>query len=440
MTVIARAREHARELALLFAVALVLRVAALFLLGGLDEPRGKDAWSWGYEAGCIAQSLVDDHGYAGQWARDQVPWSEHAPTTGWLTPVYPRLVAAAMQLGHGVTPLTAGLVLGVQCLLSALTCLFVWGLGSVLGDLRLARLAAWVLALHPYAIWNSAHTVWDTTCVAFALTLFVELLLRYGRNATVARAIGLGAAFGALLMVNPAPASIFPVALWFLVRDVTGIDAKLARAAAFGVAAFVVCFPWCWRNREAVGSFALRTNLGVELMVGNNDVANGYFQTSLHPSYNADEFRRYVALGEVPYAAACQKQALDWITADPVRWARLTLHRAWIFWAGDFPLLDPRTTVIDGVTHRSASDWKSWVKWAQYASFGVLCLVGAWSLAKKSAEGKALLAMLLLFPGPYYLTHVLERYRFPIEPLIVLCGCACVLALFDRVRARRIAP
>ena len=30
---------------------------------------------------------------------------------------------------------------------------------------------------------------------------------------------------------------------------------------------------------------------------------------------------------------------------------------------------------------------------------------------------------LALFPIPYYLTHISERYRYPIEPIVLLAAC-----------------
>ena len=53
-------------------------------------------------------------------------------------------------------------------------------------------------------------------------------------------------------------------------------------------------------------------------------------------------------------------------------------------------------------------------------------------LARRKAEGVLLVLELALFPAAYYLTHFLERYRFPIEPVLVLCSGA------NTVDARRL--
>ena len=43
---------------------------------------------------------------------------------------------------------------------------------------------------------------------------------------------------------------------------------------------------------------------------------------------------------------------------------------------------------------------------------------------------------MLLFPLIYYLTHVFERYRFPIEPVVVLLSVVALCALHDALAAR----
>jgi hypothetical protein len=172
--------------------------------------------------------------------------------------------------------------------------------------------------------------------------------------------------------------------------------------------------------------------LGVELHVGNNDLAQGYPVMSLHPSSNGEEFLRYRALGEVPYAAWAMHEATTWMSSHPLGFAGLTLRRVLLVWFGELPTSDPRTE--PGVV--AARDPKSWIKWLAHCAAGIACLFGAWCFARERTEGRYLLAILLLFPAPYYLTHTLERYRFPIEPLIVFVAAWLVVRGSDRWKNR----
>jgi 4-amino-4-deoxy-L-arabinose transferase-like glycosyltransferase len=440
-----RSRGIAREAILLFSVALAVRLVFLWAWHSADEVRGKDAWSFGYEAACTARSIAAGEGWAGQWNRAQMPWGLGSGTTGWLPPAYPALIAALVRACGGFTPLMAAALFAFQCVLSAATCLCLWGLGRAIGEAQAGRLAAWLFAFLPGAVWNAAAVVWDTTCVAFGISAFVFALFHYGgspalrgrspalreSSPTLARCLALGAAFGALMLLNPAPVSLAPVAIvWLASRERTW-SARVRDAAAFTAAAFLVCLPWLARNERELGAFALRTNLGVELRAGNNDLANGYVQMSLHPSSDAAEFVRYREMGEVPYCAWALGAAKEWIRAHPLRFAVLTLHRVQLFWIGEPPPFDPRREL----DRTPAADPRSWIKWLAHMAAGVLCLLGAYRLARARTEGRYLLAILLLFPGPYYLTHVIERYRFPIEPLIVLMVAYLCVRWFGKRRA-----
>ena len=424
-----------REAILLFLVALAARLAFLFLLASPEEARGKEPWDFGYEQACIGSSLARGEGFAGQWTRSRQPFDLGTGPTAWLTPVYPWLLALLFDLFGGVNPASATALFTIHALLAAATCVLLWRLGRAIGEPRAGRLAAWLFALYPASIWNAATKVWDTTLVAFALVAFLVLLFERWRGATVPRSIALGAAFGALVWVNPAPLSILPMVLVLLWIGREGLGARVAVCAAFSLSTFVVVLPWMIRNEHAVGAFSLRANLGIEMMAGNNDLADGYHQQKLHPGHEPELFLRFRQLGEVEYADWAMGEAKRWIAADPWRFVRLSIHRAKIFWIGDNPWEDPR--LDHGM--RAHEDPKSWVKWAQHGVAGLLCLVGGAWFALRSTAGRVLFGMLMLFPLAYYATHILERYRFPIEPLIVLVDAWLVLRVADAWRARRAA-
>lgn len=408
-----------RELGLLFAVALLVRLAALVAFDAAGEARGAQTWYWGHETACVAQAIAEGRGVAD-------PWCQGTGATAWLTPVYPSIVAACLRLFGGVGAASATALFTIHALVSAATCLALVTFGRVLGRPRAGRLAGWVFAFYPGAIWNSARVVWDTTFVAAALLLFLTVVVASSRPLGSRRALGLGLAYGALLLLNPAPASSAPVVVLYLCRGLPW-RAALARSGTFLGAAALVCLPWALRNQVVLGTFSLRSNLGVELRVGNNDLADGRHKTEYHPSDTPRELERYRELGEVGYSRWSQERALEWIGAHRARFAALTLRRAQIFWIGESPRRDPRVDHETGIT--AAEDPKSWIKWVQHMATGLVGLAGMLVLAWRSREGLLLAGVLLLFPLPYYVTHVSERYRFPIDPLLVFLAAALVLTL-----------
>ncbi|MFN0245214.1 MAG: ArnT family glycosyltransferase [Planctomycetota bacterium] len=420
--------------ALLFIAALAIRLVAVFVLDAPSEAAARGAWKTGYEATSFAQSIAAGDGFANPWRRDEAPWSEPSGPSAWLPPAYPALLASLLRAcgGFGVESMWALFV--VQSLVSAATACVLVALGSALSARRAGVLAGWLYALYPAAIWN-VRTVWDTTLSAFAFTLFLWALFAHGRGARAPRAALLGAGFGLALWVNPAPLALAPVIACVLVARAAGESrgAALLRLATFGGAALAVVLPWLVRNERTLGALSLRTNLGVELAIGNFDGAVGYHQPRLHPSFDPAEFARYRELGEVRYAAARMDEFRAWLATHPARFTELCARRVLLFWYGVAPPHDPRHE--DGL--RAALDPKSWVKWLQHATVGLLSLVGAGILARRGFEGRCVAAILVLFPLVYYATHVLERYRFAIEPLLVLLASVVLLALADRGRARR---
>lgn len=415
-----------REAWLLLAVALAARVGAMLALDSPGRAEGATAWAWGGESAALAASLVEGRGYGDPWAHGTGP-------SGWLTPPYPGLVALLLALFGGVGRASATALYLLQSLASATTCVLAGRLGGALGMPRAGRLGAWLLALYPPAIWNAAQTVWDTTWVALGLTLFLWRLVaaHAGERApSVGRVVLLGLGFGLLLFVNPAPLAILPAVLAFLA--LAREEERVLAPLAFTVAALVPGLPWMARNAAVVDAFALRPNFGVELMIGNHDGATGRPEpTKYHPSHVAAERARYLELGEGAYARECMGRALEWIRAHPDRFAALTVRRLVYFWIGEPPWLDARASGGVG----AARDPLSWIKFAAFAASGAGALV-ALALLRDLGRGRWTLVagVLLLFAAPYAVTHVSERYRFPLDPLIVVLDARLVLEILRRRR------
>ena len=413
----------------LFALALLLRLLAVV---ALDSPAGilvEETWFWGYEESCIATSLAEGRGF-----RD--PWRWPTGPTAWLAPAYPVLLAALMKVFGTASEATAWGLHTLQSLLSATTCLLLVLLGRAVGARRAGWVAGWLLAVYPLSIWHAAQTVWDTSLAAFALTAFLTFVLSRGERPSIRACVGCGLAYGLLLLVNPAPLGLFPaIAYWVFQRRSSGSERRAATLGllSFGLAGFVVVLPWCLRNQHQVGKFHVRSNLGVELYVGNNDLADGRFQKSLHPSDNLEELARFQELGEKGYADWATEAALAWIRQHPQRFVRLTLRRLQNFWVGESPFADTRRAG----ELRPADDPKSWIKWIVHAATGAAALLAMAIVAWRYPAGRFLAAALLLFPLPYYATHFMERYRYPIEPIMIfLVAWLGVWVLESRTKVR----
>ena len=97
----------------LFWVGFALRVACIAIGHTYRVRLINNHFDFGFEAGRIAQSLVQGHGYAN-------PFNGVSGPTAWLPPIYPLLLALAFKLFGVYTNAAAFFVLTVDSLFSAL--------------------------------------------------------------------------------------------------------------------------------------------------------------------------------------------------------------------------------------------------------------------------------------------------------------------------------
>lgn len=416
----------------LFALALGIRLVAMFALDTPGGAVGKTPWAWGAEQACLGTSLLEGRGFGD-------PWAKGSGASAWLTPAYPGLLALAFSFFDGVGRGAATFVFVVQSVADAATALLLMALAGRMGWARAARPVGLAWALYPLAIWNAVGTVWDTTLVATALTGFVVLFLRGfggGRRASLPGTLGLGCAYGAVLMLNPAPMVLAPVLMaWVAGWRPTAVG--LRRGLLFSMSTLAVVFPWMLRNKFEVDSWNLRDNLGVELMIGNHSNSIGRPEpTKYHPSHIPEEFERYRLLGESEYSKECQGRALAWIEEHPREFLSLVLLRTRLFWLGEPPTQDRRRSAGSS----PARDPEAWIKFLAFGVLGIGGLLGA-CLARERLAGRWFWILLLaMFSAPYALTHVSERYRFPIDPVLVLLSVGALFGGDGRRAADEEAP
>ena len=80
---------------MIFWVAFAVRVASILIGRTYRLPVLMDHFSYGWEVGRIARSLAQGQGYAN-------PFNGPSGPTAWMSPLYPLLVAAGVQVVWGV--------------------------------------------------------------------------------------------------------------------------------------------------------------------------------------------------------------------------------------------------------------------------------------------------------------------------------------------------
>ena len=263
--------------------------------------------------------------------------------------------------------------------------------------------------------------------------------LRYG--------VWLGIASILLAYVNPLPLILLGGAA---VYDLSGGRGNVLRSMPATWIAIVILalgmIPWTVRNWEQLGGLVLmRSNFGVELRQGNND-AGAIRQTaqSVHPLIMPQERVRFRDMGEYQYGRWAMSQALTYMRQHPAVTLTRIVQRAYVFWCSD---------IFEQWTWEPATKRGRRGTLAVLASLGrivvhnlpwlvaaAVCLLG-WA-APVCAARWVFASIALLFPLPYYLTHVSPRYSYVVQPYLLIFSALALASNWDSVVAwsgRRLA-
>ena len=193
------------------------------------------------------------------------------------------------------------------------------------------------------------------------------------------------------------------------------------------------CAPWTIRNYEVFHRFVpLRSVLGLQLWLGNNDAYRTYFPGYLHPIDDTAERNEYMRMGEISYMRAKQSEALRWMIAHPARVARLSVRRFVGIWTGSLtPVKDFEANHTFLVRFLFLSNI--------LAGIGALAgIVILWVRRNRYAFPAAVLP--IIFPFAFYLTQALLRYRHPIDPIVMLLTAVAWVELIHLRKMPASAP
>jgi 4-amino-4-deoxy-L-arabinose transferase-like glycosyltransferase len=391
-----------RSPAFIVLVALLLRLVVITAGHTYRITPRRDHFQFGWEMGRIARSLAAGHGFAN-------PTDLPTGPTAWEAPLYPFLLAGIFKLFGIYSVASAWVILALNSLFSALTCLVLYRIGDRLFGPQPARWAAWTWALFPYAIYWPVRIVWETSLSALLLSLAILLTLRLEKAPRSRDWLLLGLLWGAIALANPTLLSLLPFSfawLWWRRRSFA-VLASLALALA--VAGLVIT-PWLLRNYRAFGQFVfIRDNFGLEIHMANNPKSGGLWTRSEHPGNNPDAMRQFAAMGELPYMKMEQRAAFAFIRAHPVEFIGFFAERIFYFWAGN-----PQAAFVRGWTMAPA-------RHLAFLLSALAAFAGLWLCFRQRVRGSFLLACaLLVYPLPYYVAFPAPRYRHAIEPEMLL--------------------
>lgn len=391
-------------------------VVMIFLLPEHLDP-SRDHWHFGFEAGRIARSIVQGHGFSSPLFAETGP-------TAWMSPVYPYIIAGVFKVLGIYTTASAVALLSLNALMSALTCIPIFFIARrIFGD-RTARWAAWGWVFFPYAVYFPMERMWETWLATLLLSLLFLMALRLERHEDAGPWAGFGLLAGLAALTSPVVAAVLPLLGGWSCYQLFRRKQAWIRPAAVSALAFVVAVsPWFVRNYRTFHRFIpFRDNIGLVLRLGTKGTTSNWGAHELGPWSNDAEWAQFQSLGELGYMEKEKKQAIEFISSHPGWYAWTSLRRAIYIWTGYWSL----------DRHYLAEEPLDPVNILFCTTFTLLALAGLWRALRVNAEAATLFAMVLVvFPAIYYITSPEFYYRRPIDPLMVILA-ASLLTLRKR--------
>jgi 4-amino-4-deoxy-L-arabinose transferase-like glycosyltransferase len=382
-------------------IAFAVRIAYVLIAHTYKFKPVEDNFGFGYEMGRIGRALAVGQGFSN-------PFDGITGRTAWEPPLYPLLIAGVFKVFGIYTRASAFVLLALNSLFSALTCLPIFLIASRCFNKTVARWSSWLWALLPPIIFWSTRYVWETSLAALLLAIIFWFSLSLENSEGLTPWFEFGYLWGFAALTNTALLAFLPASgLWAWFRRRQAGKRSLSGVLLASVV-FAACLaPWLVRSYRAFGHFIfIRSNFGAELRLGNGPGADGTWMDYLHPSKNAQQLELYRQMGESAYVAERRRQAIAYIKEDYGRFAVLSLKRFVYFWAG-LPRAGNSSLALFGNS--------------LYLASSVLAIWGLVRALRNHVPGAWLFFWLLVsYPLIYYAVFVLARYRHPIEPELLI--------------------
>jgi Dolichyl-phosphate-mannose-protein mannosyltransferase len=294
-----------RQLVWVVLAALAVRLLAMAFLYQEQLDPQLDHWKFGHETGRVARSIVQGKGIGNPLFTDTGP-------TAFMTPLYAFVVAGAFKLFGIYTKASALVLLSLNALTSALTCLPMFYIGrKSFGD-RVGMWAAWVWAFFPYAVYFPMERIWSTWLSTLLLTLLFLAVLYLQDTSNLWAWTAYGLLWGLAGLTEPIALSVLPAlslsAGYRLLRQRKSWFLPLVASA---LAFLLFVSPWFVRNYRVFHQFIpFRDTMGLEWAIGNSGYSFHWRPSEVGPWRNEADWVEFKRASEWKYMAEKQRQDL----------------------------------------------------------------------------------------------------------------------------------
>jgi 4-amino-4-deoxy-L-arabinose transferase-like glycosyltransferase len=391
-------------------VALAARIWTVLTLPQEEQAPTADALQYDM----IAVNLSQGRGFSWPANQPDPTYASPARPTSMRAPLYPAFLAAIYRVfGHDYL-----IVRLIQCVLGALLCVVVYGIGALWGMPRVGLVAAAITAVYPpfathFSYYGGPDRLTSEGLFMLLLAASAWGLLRLSRDVRHRPwAVTAGVVLGLATLTRPV-ALLVPAVLvvWAFVapRRERG---QWLRAMAIVCAAFVVTLlPWTLRNYRVQHRFVPVTTVsGKAFWVGNNPWARGGAVEG-HQLFDRAAFNQGLVRSEVETFDAMKQEGLRFWREHPTQLPKLFFRKLLMMWN----VYELRYNFAYGLL----------LPWA------LLGLVVTWRAPNPQANRLlvGLLAYLSLMAAIFFGS---TRYRYPFEPYVILFAAAGLVWWFAR--------
>lgn len=359
-------------------------------------------WSFGFEWARIAQWIVEGYGFSS-------PYLDYPKPSAVMAPGYVFFLAGVFSIFGVYSVTSAMLVIIIQSLLGAFTCVLFYFIGYRIDGAYTGRIASIMLALYPPAVYFSAVRIVTAVSAVFLLAGIVYLVFRLIDDRRVVFSSCAGVLMGLAALIEPTIITFYPFMLGWLFFRYGGPRKECFKHIVVMSGIVIVCvIPWTIRNYLVFNKLVLiKSPLGMNLLYGNSRFGNGVVPPKNVSYFSAAEKEKLSLMDEIDVDRAMMHMALSFISENPRIFLQRTLRRFLAYWTSVTGYRNTRFDLFVGVVH---------------GSLLVLAVLGS-VLAYRSGALPRFIPLFFLFasyPVVFYVTHFMAyRYRFPTEAFLI---------------------